>query len=187
MPDVAILGDTHVPSRARALPAWVVDLVERADHVVHTGDFDSRDAHDRVADLAASLTAVRGNTDPAALDLPAVTTTTVGGVEFVVTHGDGRGDYDRRLLETVRAHGGPDAVGVAGHTHRPRDDTVDGTRLVNPGSATGANLVGGEESDGTPVVVRGFEFGDHAGSDAHVRDVKGDLVRRAVRDWSFDG
>jgi putative phosphoesterase len=140
VPTVTILSDTHVPSRARDLPEWVVARVESADHVVHAGDFDAPRTYERVRDLAPALTAVRGNTDPGhELDLPTVATTTVGGVEFVVTHGHGRGGYDRTLVEAVAAHGGPDAVGVAGHTHRPRDETVEGVRLLNPGSATGAN------------------------------------------------
>jgi hypothetical protein len=140
VPTIAIFGDTHVPSRAREIPDWVEERIQAADHVVHTGDFDSQRAYDRVRDLSADLTAVRGNTDPNHdLGLPTVATVVAGGIEFVVTHGDGRGSYDDRLLERVRAHGGDDAVGVAGHTHRPRDDVVDGVRLLNPGSATGAN------------------------------------------------
>jgi putative phosphoesterase len=140
VPTIAIIGDTHVPSRARAIPDWVEAQVEAADHVVHTGDFDSRRAYDRVRDLAAHLTAVRGNTDPNHdLGLPTVATLVAGGVEFVVTHGDGRGSYDDLVLDRTRAGGGDGAVGVAGHTHRPRDDVVDGVRLLNPGSATGAN------------------------------------------------
>ncbi len=140
MPTVAILSDTHVPSRAHELPDWVVSQVQSSDHAIHAGDFDARPTYERLRDLAPALTAVRGNTDPGgAVDLPAVDTTTVGGVEFVVTHGHGRGGYDREVLRTVADSGGPDAVGVAGHTHRPRDETVDGVRLLNPGSATGAN------------------------------------------------
>jgi coenzyme F420-0:L-glutamate ligase/coenzyme F420-1:gamma-L-glutamate ligase len=53
--------------------------------------------------------------------------------------------------------------------------------------AAAANLVAGEGDGGTPaVVVRGFEFGDHGGSDAHFREVDGDLVRRAIREWSTE-
>ncbi|ERH12243.1 MAG: F420-0:gamma-glutamyl ligase [halophilic archaeon J07HB67] len=52
--------------------------------------------------------------------------------------------------------------------------------------AATANLVAGEADGGTPaVVVRGFEWGDHGESDAHFRDVDGDLIRQAVREWSF--
>ncbi|WP_101294085.1 coenzyme F420-0:L-glutamate ligase [Halegenticoccus soli] len=53
--------------------------------------------------------------------------------------------------------------------------------------AAAANLVAGEGDGGTPVVVvRGFEFGDHAGSDAHFRDVESDFVRQALRGWAYE-
>jgi coenzyme F420-0:L-glutamate ligase/coenzyme F420-1:gamma-L-glutamate ligase len=53
--------------------------------------------------------------------------------------------------------------------------------------AAAANLVAGEGAGGTPVVVvRGFEFGDHDGSDALFRDVEGDFVRQALDGWSYD-
>ncbi|SEH49688.1 coenzyme F420-0 gamma-glutamyl ligase [Halopenitus malekzadehii] len=54
--------------------------------------------------------------------------------------------------------------------------------------AAAANLIAGEGDGGTPVVVvRDFTFGDHDGSDAHFRDVEDDLVRQALRDWTYDG
>ncbi|MFB6243770.1 MAG: coenzyme F420-0:L-glutamate ligase [Halobaculum sp.] len=54
--------------------------------------------------------------------------------------------------------------------------------------AAAANLVAGEGASGTPVVVvRGFEWGDHDESEAQFRDVEGDLVRQAVREWEFEG
>ncbi|EJN58315.1 coenzyme F420-0:L-glutamate ligase [Halogranum rubrum] len=54
--------------------------------------------------------------------------------------------------------------------------------------AAAANLVAGEGAGGTPVVVvRDFEFGDHEGSNNHFRDVEGDFVRQALRQWEFDG
>ena len=118
---VAVIGDTHVPSRATGVPDWVRERIRSADHVVHTGDFDSREAYETIADLAPALTAVSGNMDRG-LDLPAVATADRGGVRFVVTHGTG----SRR------------GYGVAGHTHEVLDTTVDGVRLLNPGSATGA-------------------------------------------------
>ena len=47
-----------------------------------------------------------------------------------------------------------------------------------------ANLVTGEGAGGTPVaVVRGWEFGDHAGSDDLFRAEEDDLVRAALRAW----
>ncbi|MFC6836717.1 coenzyme F420-0:L-glutamate ligase [Halomarina ordinaria] len=52
--------------------------------------------------------------------------------------------------------------------------------------AAAANLVSGEGSGGTPVVVvRDFDFGDHAGSDALFRAREDDLVRQALEEWEF--
>jgi len=54
--------------------------------------------------------------------------------------------------------------------------------------AAAANLVTGEGAGGTPVaVVRGWEFGDHAGSDELFRREADDLVRAALRDWDGPG
>jgi coenzyme F420-0:L-glutamate ligase/coenzyme F420-1:gamma-L-glutamate ligase len=54
--------------------------------------------------------------------------------------------------------------------------------------AAAANLVAGEGAGGTPVVVvRDFEFGEHAGSDELFREIDDDLVRQAVRAWRFEG
>jgi len=53
--------------------------------------------------------------------------------------------------------------------------------------AAAANLVSGEGDGGKPVVVvRDFEFGDHAGSENLFREVSGDFVRQALRGWEFD-
>jgi coenzyme F420-0:L-glutamate ligase / coenzyme F420-1:gamma-L-glutamate ligase len=53
--------------------------------------------------------------------------------------------------------------------------------------ASAANLVTGEGADGTPaVVVRDWRFGDLEGSNELFRDVEDDLVRQALRNWSFD-
>jgi coenzyme F420-0:L-glutamate ligase/coenzyme F420-1:gamma-L-glutamate ligase len=54
--------------------------------------------------------------------------------------------------------------------------------------AAAANLLAGEGAGGTPVVVvRDFAFGDHAGSDEHFREVSGDFVRQALREWEYEG
>jgi coenzyme F420-0:L-glutamate ligase/coenzyme F420-1:gamma-L-glutamate ligase len=53
--------------------------------------------------------------------------------------------------------------------------------------AAASNLLAGEGAGGTPVVVvRDFDFGDHAGSDELFRDVDDDLIRQALREWRFE-
>jgi len=137
MPRIAILADTHIPSRRAALPGFVREELREADLAIHAGDFDSQAAHESIVDLAGDLTAVTGNMDPV-LDLPRVATRTAGGVTFVVTHGTGSpAGYEDRVAGIVREHDAA-AVGVAGHTHDVLDTEVAGVRLLNPGSATGA-------------------------------------------------
>ncbi|MGB9930748.1 coenzyme F420-0:L-glutamate ligase [Haloarcula amylolytica] len=52
--------------------------------------------------------------------------------------------------------------------------------------AAAANLVTGEGDGGTPAaVVRDFDFGDHAGSEQLFRDPENDVVRQALREWSY--
>ncbi|MFB6079889.1 MAG: metallophosphoesterase family protein [Haloferacaceae archaeon] len=152
---VVLLSDTHVPTRAKGIPGWVADRVRAADHAIHAGDFDSPAALARVRELAGGddrLTAVRGNTDPRGLDLPRVATVALGGVTFVVTHGDGPpGSYRERVARRVRERGDADAVGVCGHTHEYLDERVGGVRLLNPGTATGASP--GDETSMMGAVV----------------------------------
>ena len=53
--------------------------------------------------------------------------------------------------------------------------------------AAAANLVAGEGGGGTPaVVIRGWVFGDHAGSDDLFRREEDDIVREALGEWEFD-
>jgi len=136
---LAIIGDTHIPDRATGIPDWVRERVEAADHVVHVGDFEGPAVVEGVRSLAdGHFTAVQGNVDPPSVDLPSVATVELGGVTFVVTHGTGtRIGYEDRVAATVRDHGGD--VGVAGHTHQHLDTEHDGLRILNPGSATGAD------------------------------------------------
>ena len=141
MQRVALLSDTHVPSRADRIPAWVLDRIEAADAVIHAGDFDSREALSTVQSVAPDrFVAVAGNMDPGRLDLPRVGTLDVADVRFVVTHGTGPpGTYSERVYNTAAERAGPgETVGIAGHTHDVLDTSVKGIRLCNPGSATGA-------------------------------------------------
>ncbi|MFB6138142.1 MAG: metallophosphoesterase family protein [Halobacteriaceae archaeon] len=141
--DVAIVSDSHIPTRAAMIPPPFRETIRAADHVVHAGDFDTREAFQTIRDLAtdagAAFTAVRGNTDPYVLDLPEVTTVELGDRTAVVTHGAGsRHDHAERVAAAVRETSGPEAVGITGHTHELADREVGGVRVLNPGSVTGA-------------------------------------------------
>ena len=160
MSRIAIIADTHVPSRESELPGWVVDELERADRTIHAGDFDSRKAYERIEALAnGRLTAVRGNADPATIDAPRTATLESGEVTFVVTHGEGSPTgWHRRVAKTARSEApDDDPIAVGGHIHEVVDTTVDGVRLLNPGSATGA-----VPADGATMFVASVEDGELA-------------------------
>ena len=137
--DVALISDSHIPSREHEIPPSFRERIEVADHVIHAGDFDSKGALADIRHMATELTAVSGNIDPQ-IGLPERATVELGGVRFVVTHGTGphRGWADR-VATAVREAADSSAVGVAGHTHELVDTGYEGVRLLNPGSVTGAS------------------------------------------------
>ncbi|MFB6284370.1 MAG: metallophosphoesterase [Halobacteria archaeon] len=136
---IALIGDTHIPSRSSGVPSWVVEKVESCDVCIHTGDFDSQEGLEEVRGFTDGLTAVHGNMD-SFLDLPDTEKRFVEDVEFVVTHGTGpKGGYEDRVAGIAREEAETDNfVAVSGHTHEVLDEVMDGVRILNPGSCTGA-------------------------------------------------
>jgi putative phosphoesterase len=131
-----IMSDTHVPTRARRLPGVLWRAVDRADVVVHAGDWVDVATLDVLEARAARLVGVWGNNDGADLRsrLPEVAYETVAGVRLAVVHETGgRQGRERRC---ARAYRDVDVL-VFGHSHIPWDTTADtGLRLLNPGSPT---------------------------------------------------
>ncbi|MDQ6650182.1 MAG: metallophosphoesterase [Actinomycetota bacterium] len=132
-----ITADTHVPRRARDLPAALWTALERADVVIHAGDWVDVPLLDEVASRARRLVAVHGNNDGPALRerLPEVALADLGGLRLAVVHETGP-SAGREARCGSRF---PDAdLLVFGHSHIPWDtvDPVSGLRLLNPGSPT---------------------------------------------------
>ncbi|MGW3947002.1 metallophosphoesterase family protein [Micrococcus endophyticus] len=136
-----LLADTHIPPRARAMPAQVWDEVARADVVLHAGDWVEEAVLDQLGARSRRLVGVWGNNDDGALRarLPEVARVEIGGVRIAMVHetGAARG-RERRMAEAF-----PDAdVLVFGHSHIPWDTVAGpetanpGLRLLNPGSPT---------------------------------------------------
>jgi uncharacterized protein len=133
---LVLTADTHVPKRARQLPAELLAAVDAADVVFHAGDWVDEGTLDLLAARARRLVAVHGNNDGPGLRgrLPEVARAEVAGVRFAVVHetGPARGREDR----CERLFGDADVL-VFGHSHIPWDTaTAGGLRLLNPGSPT---------------------------------------------------
>jgi putative phosphoesterase len=131
-----LMSDTHLPKRARELPAPLLAELPRADVVIHAGDWVDVATLDLLESRSARLLAVYGNNDGPELRarLPEVARAELEGLRFGVVHetGAARG-RERRCAERF-----PDLdVLVFGHSHIPWDTTAPGgPRLLNPGSPT---------------------------------------------------
>ena len=136
MPRLLLIADTHVPRRARDLPDQVWEQVDRADVVIHAGDWVDVRLLDALQARAARLLAVVGNNDGAELlaRLPEVARAQIGGLAFVVVHETG--PATGREARCSALYTGADVL-VFGHSHIPWDTVApSGLRLLNPGSPT---------------------------------------------------
>ena len=130
------MSDTHLPKRAKELPARLLAELPRADVVFHAGDWVDTATLDLLEARCRRVVGVYGNNDGPALRarLPEVAYAELGGVRFAVVHETG----PAQGREARCAARFPDLdVLVFGHSHIPWDTTTPaGLRLLNPGSPT---------------------------------------------------
>ncbi|MDQ0718220.1 putative phosphoesterase [Streptomyces luteogriseus] len=131
-----LMSDTHLPKRARELPAPLLAELPHADVVFHAGDWVDADTLDLLEARCRRLVGVYGNNDGPELcaRLPEVAYAELDGVRFGVIHETGA----KQGREQRCAARFPDLdVLVFGHSHIPWDTTApSGLRLLNPGSPT---------------------------------------------------
>ena len=131
-----LMADTHVPKRARDLPAELWRAVDDADLVVHAGDWVDVRLLDELEARSRRLVACYGNNDHGVLRerLPEVARAEVDGLRLGVVHETGQ-SAGREARMSV-AYADLDVL-VFGHSHIPWDTTTStGLRLLNPGSPT---------------------------------------------------
>ena len=118
---IGVISDTHGLLRSEALAA-----LRGCDAIVHAGDIGKPEVLEQLVELAP-LTAIRGNVDKWATDLPDTAVLTLAGKRFYVIHNV------KELALDPRSAGF--AAVISGHSHMPKRETRDGVLFLNPGSA----------------------------------------------------
>jgi uncharacterized protein len=127
-----VLADTHIPRRAKGLPAGLTPHLESADLILHAGDLLVEDVLYELESYAP-VRAVKGNVDGWDVRLPEALQFEVGDVPVAMVHDSGpkKGRWGRMRRRFPGAR-----VVVFGHSHIPWLEDEDGLMLLNPGSPT---------------------------------------------------
>ena len=152
---IAVISDTH-----GLLRRSVVREVQDCACILHAGDIIRESDLDELA-VYGGLYAVRGNNDlwsPGVSDLAGFLRFRIGGVSFYMTH-------DRR--DVPRDLTGVDAV-ICGHSHRYREEWIDGRLWLNPGSCGRARF--GGDVTMAKLVLRGGKIARVERIDLEERD-----------------
>jgi putative phosphoesterase len=133
---VGVLSDTHIPSKAKALPVEVIQAFREVDHIIHAGDITSMDVLDTLKGLAP-VTAVSGNidSDPVWAALNRKEIIVLNGYRIGVVHGDGKSGKTLDRVIKCFNHDDVDCI-IFGHSHIPYCEQIDNVLLFNPGSPT---------------------------------------------------
>jgi putative phosphoesterase len=120
---IGVISDTHGLLRPEA-----EERLAGMEQIIHAGDIGDPGIVPRLRRIAPT-TAIRGNVDAAdwAAEYPERITVEIGRRTFHVLH-------DLKELDVDPVAAGFDVV-IAGHSHRPKAETIDGVLHLNPGSA----------------------------------------------------
>jgi len=131
---IAVLSDTHIPTRLGAMPGRVVEACAESDLILHCGDMVDRSVP-RELERFAPVKAVHGNMDPRDLQerYPEFLELDLEGFRIFMTHGTGPRFGIENRIHARFAPQRPDMV-IFGHSHVFHHDVRDGVIRLNPGS-----------------------------------------------------
>lgn len=132
---ILVISDSHLPHRAESIPEEIWSEVEKAETVIHCGDFETRELYEKLESKAKEFYGVQGNCDR--FETEKYIDFEMKEYSIGVTHGTGihpRGDHD--TLANIAEKMGVDVL-FHGHTHHQEAVEHNGKVLLNPGSCTG--------------------------------------------------
>ncbi len=134
---IAVISDTHIPTRLREIPLRVIEECVDSDYIIHSGDLVDFDIIKELSQYAP-VKAVKGNMDAyqSSASLPETAILKLEGFTVCVTHGSGT-PYklaDRVLNKFENEN--PDII-IFGHSHEFHHDRKDNVIRLNPGAVSG--------------------------------------------------
>lgn len=136
MKKFVVLSDTHIPKRAKELPKEVLKEIEKADGIIHAGDFVSEKFYSFL-EKNFKIYAVHGNMDERILFdiLPEKRVFEIEKIKIGLYHGTGAPfGIEKRVLkkfENERVN-----LIIFGHSHRTFNKKIKDVHLFNPGSVS---------------------------------------------------
>lgn len=136
MKKVLILSDTHIPARAKKLPRILLDACEKADLILHAGDWQTLDVFFELSAYTETI-GVGGNVDPWEIvdRFGKKKIVTVENLKIGIVHGDGISKTTEQRAVEAFADDEVDLI-IFGHSHIPIMKELNGVTLFNPGSPT---------------------------------------------------
>ena len=134
---IIVISDTHIPERANKIPRQVIDVIKKADMLVHAGDFVDLSVLDLLKEACPNLKAVWGNMDNFKIKktLPEKEIFRAGKYNIGIMHGFGP---PGKLIEFLSDAFKNDTVDVIifGHSHQGHNQRIGDILFFNPGSLT---------------------------------------------------
>jgi len=143
---IGVISDTHIPTRAKNLPAEIKDIFKNVDLIIHAGDFVNFETKKELEKIAPVI-AVEGNMDLKEVreKLPEGIILKIYNFKIGIAHSPtsiwlvSHLDFGEKLAERLAKKENLDIL-VFGHTHRPHleEFNFEGRKilLINPGSPT---------------------------------------------------
>jgi uncharacterized protein len=134
---IGVISDTHIPTRARALPPVIFEHFQGVDRILHAGDLVDERVLDDLAALAP-VEAVAGNNDPLSViqRFGWKRIVAIGSWKIGLTHGHiGKAVSTPDCAYEMFANDQVDII-IFGHSHKPHREVRNGILLFNPGSPT---------------------------------------------------
>ena len=153
---IGVVADTHVPTRAAALPPQLFDLFAGVELILHAGDLEEESVLMEL-EMLAPVEAVAGNMDPFSLRrrLGLEKIIRLGEISLGLIHGAG---LPRGQLQPIwQRFRGWDLTGIVfGHSHVPFCGYYKDILFLNPGSP--AEPRGGSRPTCALLQVNGLEL-----------------------------